>query len=179
MFEKTLKTTYYYKGRMINMRDDDVKLENGKLSKREIVEHPGAVIIAAVTEDKKIVFIKQFRKPVEKVIFEIPAGLINRGESLESAAKRELQEETGYVAGKIHKSLDAYTTPGYSTEVIHYYLASDLKEGPQNFDEDEQVEVVLLSLEEAWQKILAGEIMDNKTIVGVMLAEKFLAETCE
>lgn len=157
---------------MLKMRDDQVKMENGKISRREIVEHPGAVVLVAITDDKKIVFIKQYRKPVEGVIIEIPAGLVNKGESLKQAARRELKEETGYAAGKIRKVLSAYTSPGYSTELIHYFLANGLKKESQQYDEDEQIEVFLLSLSDAKKKIKTGEIKDNKTIVGIMLADE-------
>lgn len=176
MFEKTLKTTYYYKGRMIKMRDDEVELANGKISRREIVEHPGAVIVIALTADDQIVLIKQFRKPVEAVVIEAPAGLVNKGESLVVAAKRELKEETGYVAGKTKKLLSAYTSPGYSTELIHYFLATNLKPGPQATDEDETIEVMLLTIDQAWAKVMNEEIKDNKTIVGIALAERFLKD---
>ena len=160
---------------MINMKDVEVELSNGKISNREVVEHPGAVIIVPITSDKKIVLIKQFRKPVEKVIYEIPAGLIDKGEKLEDAAKRELKEETGYVAGKIKKFLSAYTTPGYSTEMIHYFLATDLKKESQSFDEDENIEVELVDLKESIEWIKQGKINDNKTIVGIMMANETIS----
>ncbi|OGC05104.1 hypothetical protein A2276_04085 [candidate division WOR-1 bacterium RIFOXYA12_FULL_43_27] len=171
MFEKTIKETYYYKGRMINMKDVEVMLPDGKVSRREIVEHPGAVIIVAITDKKEIVLIKQYRKPVEEVIIEIPAGLVNKGEKLEEAAKRELKEETGYTAGKIKKALSSYTSPGYSTEMIHYFIATELEKGAQGFDEDENIDAFLLSLDEAKRQIKEGKIKDNKTIVGIMLAD--------
>ncbi|NQU18330.1 MAG: NUDIX hydrolase [Candidatus Saganbacteria bacterium] len=157
---------------MINMRDDEVELSNGKISHREIVEHPGAVIVIGITPENKLVLIRQFRKPVEAVIVEACAGLVNKGEKLIDAAKRELKEETGYDCGKIKQVLSAYTSPGYSTEMIHYFVATDLKKGSQEFDEDENIEVFLISPKEAMREIREGKIRDNKTIIAIMLADE-------
>ncbi|MBU0687430.1 MAG: NUDIX hydrolase [Candidatus Margulisbacteria bacterium] len=168
--EETLKSTKLHNGRIISLREDEVKLPNGKVAKREIVEHPGAVIIAAVTDKKEIVLIRQYRKPVEAVIYEIPAGLVDEGESLKDAALRELKEETGYVAGKINQVLSAYTSPGYSTEVIHYFIAKDLKLTGQALDADEVVKVEIVTFDRAIKMIKDGTIKDNKTIIGIMLA---------
>lgn len=154
------------------MKDVEVGLTNGKTTHREIVEHPGAVVVIGITSDKKLVLIKQFRKPVEEIIVEACAGLVNKDEKLEDAAKRELKEETGYTAGKIKKVLSAYTTPGYSTEVIHYFVATDLEHGSQKFDEDENIEIFLLSIDEAKKQIREGKIRDNKTIIAIMLANE-------
>lgn len=156
------------------MKDVEIELSNGKISHREIVEHPGAVVVIGITSDKKLVLIKQFRKPVEEVIIEACAGLVNKGEKLIDAAKRELKEETGYDCGKIKQVLSAYTSPGYSTEMIHYFVATDLTAGSQRFDDDEKIDVFLLSIDEAKKQINDGKIKDNKTIVGIMLADNFL-----
>lgn len=172
MREETIKTTYHYKGRLLKLRDDEIKLENGRIARREIVEHPGAVCVIGITADKKLVLIRQFRKPVEEEIVEICAGLVDPGETLEQAAKRELHEETGYIAGKLEKILSAYATPGYSTEMIHYFIAADLRMDKQRNEEDEQIEVLLLPIGEALQKIKSGVIKDNKTIIGIMLANE-------
>ena len=170
--EETLSSEKIYTGRIISVRQDEVKLPNGKIAKREIVEHPGAVAIIAVTQHNEIILIKQFRKPVEEVIYEIPAGLANQGEELEAAARREFLEETGYRAQKIGKVLAAYTSPGYSTEILHYFVAEDLKLEKQNLDADEVVKVEKIKIEECLQKIESGEIKDNKTILGIMIAAR-------
>jgi len=165
MYEKTLSTTKIYDGRIIKVRNDEVLLDTGNVSQREICEHPGAVAVAAVTDDKKLVLIRQFRKPTEKVLIEIPAGLFNKGEKLEEAALRELKEETGFVAKKISHTLSIYTSPGYSTELLHIFIASNLIKGAQACEDDENIDVFTLSFDEVFEKIKNGEISDGKTIV--------------
>lgn len=166
--EKTLKSERIYEGKIINLRVDTVELPHKKYSKREIVEHPGAVSILALTKDEKIILVRQFRKPVEEFLLEVPAGKIESNEDPGNCAFRELKEETGYIAASIKKILEFYTTPGFSNEVMHLYLARNLQEGIANPDEDEYIEAVYLSLEEAMDKIKNGEIKDSKTIVAIM-----------
>lgn len=166
--EKTLKSERIYEGKIINLRVDTVELPHKKYSKREIVEHPGAVSILALTKDEKIILVRQFRKPVEEFLLEVPAGKIESNEDPGDCAFRELKEETGYIAANIKKILEFYTTPGFCNEVMHLYLARNLQEGIANPDEDEYIEAVYLSLEEAMDKIKNGEIKDSKTIVAIM-----------
>jgi ADP-ribose pyrophosphatase len=170
MKEKTLKTRRIYKGRIVGLREDTVKLDNGVVSKREIVEHPGAVAVIAVTKDEKMILIKQFRKPAEKVLLEIPAGLVHKGESDINGARRELTEETGYTAGKIKEIFSGYSSPGYSTEVIKFFLATDLKKTEQNCDFDEMISVKLYPIRECMRLLRTGKIGDNKTAVGILMA---------
>ena len=174
-FEKTVSSKEIYRGRIISLRDDEVLLPGGGRSRREIVEHRGAVAIAALTHDNKLVLVRQFRKPVEDCILEIPAGLFNTGESLEDAAVRELEEETGYRANKISRVLSAYASPGYSSEVLHYFLATDLSQTRKNTDHDEITDVHLVDVSEAFNMVMDGRIKDNKTIVGITVAEKYLS----
>lgn len=171
MQEKTLKSKKIYSGHLLNLREDLVRLSTGKVSRREICEHPGAVAIAALTDKGEIVLIRQYRKPAEQVLLEVPAGLFHKGENLRSAAKRELEEETGYSAGKIEQVFSAYTSPGYSTELIHYFLAKDLKKTAQHYEEDEHIEVQLVPIEKAFKMVKAGKINDNKTMVGIIIAK--------
>lgn len=171
MREETVESKKIYQGRLLGLRDDTVRLKNGRTSKREICEHPGAVAIVAVTKDKEMVLIRQFRQPAKDVILEIPAGLIEKNEEPSEAAKRELEEETGYLAKKITPVFEAYTSPGYSTEVLKYYLATDLEERKQRYEEDENIQVAKMRIEEAWQLVEAGEVRDNKTIVGITIAK--------
>jgi ADP-ribose pyrophosphatase len=152
------------------MRQDWVQLPDGREARREVVEHKGAVAVIAKPTPAEIILIRQFRKPVEEVIFEIPAGLFHDGEDLGCAAARELREETGYAAGKIQKVLSAYASPGYSTEVLHYFLAEDLTRSSQNLDEDEIVKVERVKISDALNMVKDGTIKDNKTIIGVMIA---------
>ncbi|SES70417.1 ADP-ribose pyrophosphatase [Natronincola peptidivorans] len=166
--EKTLKSERIYEGKIINLRVDTVELPQKKYSKREIVEHSGAVGILPITKENKIIFVRQFRKPVEEILLEIPAGKIEANESTEKCALRELKEETGYSAKDIKKILDFYTTPGFTNEVMHIYLAENLEEGTASPDEDEYIELVSLSLEEALEYIKEGKIKDSKTIIAIL-----------
>lgn len=166
--EKTMRCERVYEGRIINVRVDTVELPDKKYSKREIVEHPGAVGIIPITPSKEIILVKQFRKPVEKVLLEIPAGKIEPEEDPYICAVRELEEETGFKTDNIKQILKFYTTPGFSNEIIYIFLAEDLKEGISNPDEDENIEFIKLSLDEALNKIKTGEIEDAKSIVGIL-----------
>lgn len=170
MFEKTLKKRRIYKGRIVGLREDTVKLSNGVISKREIVEHRGAVAVIAVTKNNELVLVRQFRKPAEKVLLEIPAGMVREGESDMEGARRELMEESGYKAGKIRRVFVGYSSPGYSTEVMKFFIATDLKRSAQNCDVDEIINVRLYPLKECLKMLKKGKIRDNKTAIGIMIA---------
>jgi ADP-ribose pyrophosphatase len=165
--EKTLSTEHIYQGRVIQLQIDDVQLPNGEASKREIVKHPGAVAIIAITADQKLVLVRQFRKALEKTIYEIPAGKLEQGEEPLVSAQRELQEETGYRAEKWERLIGFYTSPGFADEYIHLYLATKLVAGEVSLDEDEFVERVEWSIEECQAKIASGDICDAKTIYAI------------
>lgn len=165
--EKTINTTTIYEGKIINVYVKDVRLPNGKESKREVVDHPGAVAVIAKTEDDKYLFVRQFRKPLEKTIVEIPAGKLEKNEDPKETAKRELFEETGYIADALEYIISFYTSPGFANEIIHLYEASNLKEGKPHTDEDEFVDVLKLSLEEAKELIKKKEIIDAKTLYAI------------
>ena len=173
--EKTMKSERVYEGKVINLRVDTVELPDRKYSKREIVEHAGAVAIVAVDKDGKIILIKQFRKPVESVLLEIPAGRIEPNEDPEHTALRELEEETGFKAKKITKLVEYFSTPGFSNEVLHIYLAEDLEVGIAKPDEDEYIEIFPMTLEDIINKISRGEIKDSKAIVGVLMYDRYHA----
>jgi len=158
---------------MVGLRKDYVRLSNGRESTRVICEHPGAVAVIGITADKKLVFIRQYRRAPDKIMYEICAGLINKGESRAAAAKRELEEETGYVSGKIKYLTSAYTSPGYSTEIIHYFLATKLKKTVQKTDEDEIITVLTAEYSLCLKMIKSGLIKDNKTIAGILLAGQY------
>jgi len=172
--EKEIESKRIFKGRLLGLRVDTVEFSNGKRSTREIVEHPGAVAIVAITDDKEIVLVRQYRKATGEILIEIPAGVPLAGEKGEDAAQRELEEETGYHARKISRLWDGYTSPGYSNEMIHYFLAQDMNRTKQNTDEDEFVEVDLVDIETALDLARTGRVKDNKTLIGIMLADKFL-----
>ncbi|MCM2980922.1 NUDIX domain-containing protein [Niallia circulans] len=167
--EKTLKTEHIYSGRIIQVQVDEVELPNGKTSTRELVKHPGAVAVIAITDDNKLVMVEQYRKPLEKVIVEIPAGKLEKGEEPALCARRELEEETGYECESLELVSSFYTSPGFADEIIHVYVAKGLKqkENAAGLDEDEFVNVLEITLEEALEFIKEKRIFDAKTIFGV------------
>ncbi|MGM8214038.1 NUDIX hydrolase [Bacillaceae bacterium W0354] len=164
--EKTIATNHIYKGKIIDVQVDDVELPNGKTSKREIVTHPGAVAILAVTDENKIVMVEQYRKALEKSIIEIPAGKLEKGEKPEITAARELEEETSYQADQLSFVMSYYTSPGFANEIIYLYEATGLHKVTDALDgdEDEFVELIEVSAEEALQLIKEERIHDAKTI---------------
>ncbi len=172
--EKHIKSERIYKGSLLGLRKDYVELPSGKQATREIVEHPGAVAIVAITKDNELVMVRQFRKPAEQVLLEIPAGVPKKKEKGEATARRELEEETGYYAKKIRKIWQGYASPGCSNEVIKFYLAQDMYRLKQNTDEDEFVEVDLVDIDACSDMLKNGKINDNKTMIGIVIAEKVL-----
>ncbi len=167
--EKTLTTEKIFSGKVINLQVDEVKLPNGKTAKREIIKHPGAVAIIAVTDENKIVMVEQFRKALEKTIIEIPAGKLEKGEEPLACAKRELEEETGYDCESIERLNSFYTSPGFADEIVHVYLAKGLtkKENAAGLDEDEFVNLMELTLDQAQLAIKEERICDAKTVFAV------------
>lgn len=174
MKEKEIKREKIYKGTLLGLRRDTVELPNGKTSTREIVEHPGAIAVVAITKDKELVLVRQFRKPTEQIMLEIPAGVPKKGETPEDCARRELEEETGFHPKKVRKIWDGYASPGYSDEVIHFVLAEDMTKLKQKTDEDEFIEVDLVDVEACVDMLKNGKINDNKTMIGIMIADLVL-----
>lgn len=165
--EITVSTKQIFEGRVISLQVDEVKLPNGELSTREIVKHPGAVAIIALVNDRMI-FVEQFRKPLEKNQVEIPAGKLDPGEEPLEAAKRELVEETGYTCASLSHLCSFYTSPGFANEILHIYVAEGLTaDGDLQLDEDEFLECQTLSFEEAQRYIQEQRISDSKTIFAV------------
>lgn len=169
--EKELERKKIFEGRLLKLRVDTVELPNGVRSTREIVEHPGAVAVIALTKDQEMVLVRQFRKPLGKVLLEIPAGVPKTGEKGEDCARRELQEETGFHAKKVKKVWEGAASPGYSNEIIHFYLAEDLNKMKQELDEDELIEVDIIDVEACLDLLKRGEVRDNKTMIGIMIAD--------
>jgi ADP-ribose pyrophosphatase len=166
--EKTIDSERVYEGSVINLRRDRVSLGEGKTSWREIVEHRGGVTIAALTDEGKMLMVKQFRKSAESFMLEAPAGKIDEGETDPlRAAARELREETGYAAEKLEHLMSFYSSVGYSTELLHLYLATGLRSGETDFDENEFIENFEYTPDELMGMIERGEIEDAKTIIAV------------
>lgn len=167
LFEKTLATKSIFKGKVIELVVKDVQLPDGNTSKREVVYHPGAVAVIAVTEEKKIVLVNQFRKALEKTIVEIPAGKLEKGEEPLDCAKRELEEETGYKSEELTFVTSFYTSPGFADEIIHVFYTDALLKGETNPDSDEFIDVVEVTLEEAEKLMLEQRIHDAKTVFAI------------
>lgn len=168
--ETTLGSELIYKGTILNLRRDKVRVVGGREAYREIVEHAGGVTIAAVTEEGRMVMVRQYRKAAGKVVLEAPAGKIDAGEDPLRTAARELQEETGYTAAKLEHLTSFYSSIGYSEEVLHLYLATGLEPGPTAFDENEALEIEEYDLRELKRMVLGKEIEDGKTIAAIFLA---------
>lgn len=169
--EITVNSEKIFEGKVINLRVDTVELPNKKYAKREIVEHRGAVGILAI-ENNEIILIKQYRKAVEDFLFEIPAGKLELNEDPLDCANRELIEETGYCPNKIEKLTEFYTSPGFSNEKIYLYKATELKQVGNKLDEDEFIDVIRLSLDDAKEMIKQNKIVDAKTLIAILYLEK-------
>ena len=171
--EKTISSETLYEGNIISLRIEEVELPDGKKAKRELIKHSGAVAIIPITKDGKIVFVRQYRKALDRVLVEIPAGRIEVGEAPEVTAERELEEETGYGANKFSYIQSFATSPGFADEIIHLYLAEDLYkiENPADGDEDEFIELLELTIEEAEKMVGSGEIFDAKTAFALIFAK--------
>ncbi|WP_217700255.1 NUDIX hydrolase [Halobacillus hunanensis] len=168
--EKTTHTEIIYKGKIVQLQVDSVTLPDGQTSKRELIKHPGAVAIIALTEEGKIVFVEQYRKALEKSIFEIPAGKLESGEKPEVTALRELEEETGYSTDQLELITSFYTSPGFADELVHLYYTDQLKPLKEmaDLDDDEFVEMRELTLAEAEQLANEQRIHDAKTAYALL-----------
>lgn len=171
LYEQTIRSEQIYDGKIIKVKVDEVLLPNGKTSKREIVQHQGAVAVLPFTDDGKLVVVRQFRKPLERTIVELPAGKLEPGEDPLECAKRELAEETGFQAEQFTHLSTFYTSPGFADERLHLYVATGLRPGKARLDEDEFVEVLTLSLPEAKALHEQGEICDAKTVLALFAWE--------
>jgi ADP-ribose pyrophosphatase len=163
--EKTFQIDPVFKGRIISLQIEHVELPNGQKATREVIKHPGAVAVLAI-HDGKMIVVEQYRKPLGRSLVEIPAGKLEPGEDLAEAAKRELQEETGFT-GEVEWVSSFYTSPGFADEILHLFVADQLTAGAAKPDEDEFIDCEAISLETAKQYIAEGRIQDAKTITAV------------
>lgn len=168
LIEKPLSQEYIYKGKIVHLRVDEALLPNGRTALREVIEHPGGVCVAALTGEGELLFVRQFRYPYEQVVRELPAGKLEPGEDPLEAGKRELLEETGATAAEYLSLGEVYPSPGYCGEILHLYLAKGLTFGAARPDEDEFLEPERIPLSEAVKAVLAGELPDAKTQIGVL-----------
>jgi ADP-ribose pyrophosphatase len=163
-----------YKGRIIDLKVDEIQYDNGTLGYREVAKHPGGAAVVAFIDDK-IILVSQFRYPLNKTIYELPAGKLDLSEDPALCAKRELEEETGYISESLIKLGEVVSTPGFCDERLHLFLAKELKPGNKNHEEGEYgMETHYFTLAEIEEKIVNGEIIDAKTICAIYLAKKHL-----
>ena len=174
--EETLSQDYKYRGRIVNLRVDEARLPNGGEASREVVEHPGGVCVAALTDDMEVLMVRQFRYPYGEVILEVPAGKRDQGkEDPLVCGKRELREETGAVAARYRFMGELYPSPGYCGEIIYLYLATGLTFTEMDPDEDEFLEPERIPLGKLVDMVLAGEIKDAKTQTLILKIEALRA----
>lgn len=166
--EITVKSEKIFEGKIINLRVDTVELENQKYAKREIVEHKNASAILAVNEKNEMLLVRQYRKAVEDFLYEVPAGIVNIAEEPVECALRELKEETGYEAKKINQIFEFYTSPGFSNEKVFLFKAEDMTYTSTKFDEDECIETISVSKDEAKKMMETGRITDSKTLIAII-----------
>lgn len=165
--EKTVFDEQIFNGKIIDLHLQTVELPNGKLAKREIIRHPGAVAILPFTNDGKLIVVEQYRKALNRSIIEIPAGKLEGDEDPYLCAMRELKEETGYTSNQVKHLVSFYTSPGFADEIIHLYTAFDCDPGEIQLDEDEFVEPITITLDKARQLIKDQQIIDAKTILSI------------
>jgi len=166
--EKTLSSRLIYDGRAVRLRVDTVRMPSGRETTREIVEHGDCVAIIAIDDEDNVLLVNQFRKPVEKRLLEIPAGGIEPGEEPADCVRRELREETGFLPRRVERLGGFYSAPGYCTEYLHLYLATELVPSPLQAEDSESIRLVRVRLSEVPGLITSGSICDAKSIAGLL-----------
>lgn len=173
--QETIRSTQRaFDGRLIKVDVHDVELPDGSTSKREVVQHPGAVAVLALDEQNQVLLVRQFRTAAGRVLAEIPAGTLEPGEAPLLCAEREMQEETGYKPGKLQPIGGFFVAPGYTTEYIHLFIATELSESRLNADADEFIAVERVTYSEALAMIERAEIVDGKSIIALLKGARLL-----
>lgn len=168
LLEEPLEDRLIHRGRIVQLHEETVRLGDGTLALREVVRHPGAVVVIPWDASRnRLVLVRQYRHPAGRVFLELPAGKLDPGEPLADAAARELREETGYRAGRLTAFRSLYTCVGFSNEVLHFFLAEDLSPGESCLDEGERLTPVELSPKQARQLLQTGALQDAKTVAGL------------
>ena len=168
--EPTISSRHIYSGRIIDVRVDTVRLQNGRESTREIVDHAPSVCVVPVDADGNVLMVSQYRKPVDQFLLEVPAGGIEQGETPEEATRRELQEEIGHTAGDLLALSAFWLAPGWCSEYMYAFLATDLEPAALDSDEDEFIDVVRIPLPEVQNAIASGQVQDAKSVASLLLA---------
>ena len=166
--EKTITSRFLHQGKNFSFKTDEVQLSSGKTITRDVIDHPGAVVIVPILDDGRILLVKQYRYAAGKELLELTAGTLEKGEAPDTCARRELKEETGYTAGSMKKILTMYAAPGYSNEVLHLYFATALKKGDQSTEEDENIVIEAYGPDDLLDMIEKNIIEDAKTIAGIL-----------
>lgn len=172
MINRRLSSKTIFEGTIINLRIDEVELPDGRRSTREIIEHPGAVVIVPIDSEGNVHMVRQYRDAIEEVLLELPAGKLDEGEEPLACARRELREELGLVAERWLKLATYYASPGFCDEVMHLYLAEGLSTTENDLDHEEFLEPVVLPLEPL--DGLLGQLKDSKSLTGALLAHKVI-----
>jgi ADP-ribose pyrophosphatase len=165
---KIVEKKSVFEGRLLHVRCDRLEDASGRETRREFVVHPGGVSILARPTPDEILLVEQYRYPVGETLLELPAGTLEADEEPLATARRELVEETGYRAGKMELLASYYTTPGFTSELMYLYEASDLTPGPQQLEPDESIEVHRVPVADAMEMLRKGRIRDAKTLVGLL-----------
>ena len=174
--EPTVESKLVYEGRILDLRVDTVRLPSGRLTTREIAEHSDSVCMVPLDSQGNVMLVRQYRKSVESNLLEVPAGGIDENEAPEDAALRELQEEVGYTAGKIMRLAGFWVSPGWCTEFMHAYLATELTPARLDADFDENITVIRVPLAQTLDLITSGEIQDGKSVASLLLAMRHLED---
>ena len=162
------QSTTVYSGNIVHVVHDTITLPNGRNALREVVRHPGGAAVLPIDKNGNVVLIRQYRHPLGCVVLEIPAGMLNAGETPQECAARELEEEAGYKTANIRPLAQISPSPGYLNERIYIFLATDLSVSEQNLDEEEFIEVEAYPLDEAVRMVFDGRIVDSKTVVAIL-----------
>ena len=174
--ETMVSTETVYEGIILNVRRDKARLIDGRITNREVVEHPGGVCVFALDNEGKVILVRQYRYPMQEVVLELPAGKLEKGEDPSDSGLRELGEETGLVPQTYLPMGVSFSSPGIMEEKIYYFFATDLVQGPVHPDDGEFLEVVRVPYEELLEMARKGEIKDAKTLVAILKASMVLEE---
>ncbi len=174
--EKTLSSRLIYDGRVVKLRVDTVQTPSGKKTTREIIEHSDCVAIIAIDDNDNVLLVNQFREAVGKELLEIPAGGIDPGEDPEAAVRREMQEETGYLPRKVERLSGFYSAPGYCTEYLYLYLATDLVPSQLYAEDTESISLVRVPTSQVRDLLSSGDICDGKSVAGLLAYLEYMKE---
>ena len=174
--EKTLSSKEVFNGRVVKLHIDTVELPNGNIAEREVISHPGGVGVIALDENNNVLLVRQFRSGAKDVLLEIPAGKLEYGENPEECGRRELTEETGFIAKEFSHLAKFYVTPAYCEEIINVYYAKDLVKTNQNLDEDEFLNIEKVPFDALYEMVLSGEITDAKTVIATLKLKELISK---